>query len=463
MRELPPPVRLGFDRGTLTLSGLPAESAPALPGVLWDPRVRVHRAPAFRYAEVVQGLRARGRPFVDAIRPGSREGAPAFSAVDLRSYQQAALTSWQLAGCRGLVVLPTGSGKTRVAIAAMAATGARVLCLVPTRVLLHQWASELSRWHLGPVGRFGDGHRSLEAVTVATFESGVRHASTLGALFDLVIVDEVHHFGARIKDEALEMSVAPFRLGLTATLPADAVQVSRLVELVGPVVFRLSVSELAGTYLAAFDTRVFRTSLDRDERAQYEREHAVFQAFRRAFRGVHPEGSWQDFVSVASQSDEGRRALASWRRTRQIVAFPKAKRRLLGELLARHRDARVLVFTPDNETAYAIARAHLVAPLTCDIKRKERDEVLDRFRRGELTALVSSRVLNEGLDVPDAEVAVIVGGAQGEREHVQRVGRLLRPAPGKRAIVYELVVTGTSESFAATKRRRALFAGSGGG
>jgi superfamily II DNA or RNA helicase len=116
----------------------------------------------------------------------------------------------------------------------------------------------------------------------------------------------------------------------------------------------------------------------------------------------------------------------------------------------------MLVFTHDNETAYAIAREHLIMPMTCDIDRQEREEALAAFRAGQLTALVSAQVLNEGIDVPDAEVAVIVGGVRGAREHVQRVGRLLRPSPGKHAFVYELVITGTHELRKSTERRRAL-------
>jgi superfamily II DNA or RNA helicase len=116
----------------------------------------------------------------------------------------------------------------------------------------------------------------------------------------------------------------------------------------------------------------------------------------------------------------------------------------------------VLIFTADNETAYAIAREHLVMPLTCDIGRSERDDTLERFRRGDLRTLVSARVLNEGLDVPDADVAVIVGGALGEREHMQRVGRLLRPSEGKRAVVYELVTRNTIEVGQARRRRQGL-------
>ena len=96
--------------------------------------------------------------------------------------------------------------------------------------------------------------------------------------------------------------------------------------------------------------------------------------------------------------------------------------------------------------------------LTCDIGRRERDAVLDRFRQGAIRTLVSARVLNEGIDVPDADVAVIVGAALGEREHVQRVGRLLRPGEGKRAIVYDLVSRDTMEVGQARRRRKGLVA-----
>jgi len=97
-------------------------------------------------------------------------------------------------------------------------------------------------------------------------------------------------------------------------------------------------------------------------------------------------------------------------------------------------------------------------PLTCDIKRKERERVLSLFREGTLRALVSAQVLNEGLDVPEAEVGIIVASSRGEREHVQRVGRVLRPRPGKHALVYELVVRATTEVGQSRKRRSALAA-----
>ena len=131
---------------------------------------------------------------------------------------------------------------------------------------------------------------------------------------------------------------------------------------------------------------------------------------------------------------------------------------MLARILARHRGDRVLVFTEDNATVYRVAREHLIAPVTCDIGPAERDALFERFRDGRIRALVSAKVLNEGLDVPAADIAIVVAGRGGLIEHVQRVGRVLRPAPGKRALVYELVVTGTADAGRAARRWEALHA-----
>jgi superfamily II DNA or RNA helicase len=161
-------------------------------------------------------------------------------------------------------------------------------------------------------------------------------------------------------------------------------------------------------------------------------------------------------VVSAGKSDSGRRALAAWRRSRIVVSYNAEKRRIVNDLLLRHHDSRILIFAADNDTAYSVAREHLVQPITCDIGKKERARALQRFSTGELRILVSARVLNEGIDVPAADVAIIAGGSQGSREYIQRVGRVLRPSEGKRAIVYDLITRGTFEVRQADEHRRAL-------
>ena len=448
-------MRLVFDRGTVLVVAPSEDLLHDIPGLLWDSRVGAYRAPAHRHQALLLDLRRRGIEVQDEVRRAVQPPVGNWKPLSLRPYQEAALTAWELGGRRGLIVLPTGSGKTRLALAAMARSGLTALCLVPTRVLLDQWLRQIEAVYEGKLGCFGDGAHEIGPITVATFESAYRQMPRLGNRFDLLIVDETHHFGSGLRDEALEMSVAPARLGLTATPPRDGAG-SRLDELIGPIVYELAIGDLAGRFLASFDVVTLSLELSDEERAAYETCMSRFRAVHSHYHRLAPDATWIDFARAASRSSEGRAGLDALRRARKLVAFTRAKRRALRALLERHRRARILVFTADNDAAYAVAREHLVMPLTCDIGAPERREVLERFRRGELTTLVSARVLNEGLDVPDADVAIVVGGALGEREHVQRVGRLLRPAPDKRARIYELVSLRTIEVAQARRRREGL-------
>lgn len=448
-------MRLLFDHGTLVLAEAPDLKPDRVPGLLWDPRIALFRAPAWRYPEVVEALRHVAVPLRDEVRPRGLPPPASWAPLQLRPYQRAALLSWELSGRRGTIVLPTGSGKTQLAMAALSSANVRALCLVPTRALLEQWISALRSVYRGPIGCLGDGRRDLEAVTVSTFESAYRLMPRIGTAFELLVVDEVHHFGSGIRDEALEMSIADRRLGLTATPPNEPA-LARLADLIGPIVYQLGIADLAGTWLSDFDLLMVHLGLSQEERASYDADRRTFAEVNRRFRRLDPHATWQEFVAAACQSVAGRAALSAWRRNRRLLQFTRAKAAAVGLLLERHRDARVLIFTADNDAAYAIAREHLVMPMTCDISRTEREAVLAAFRAGTLRSLVSARVLNEGIDVPDADVAIVVGGTQGEREHVQRVGRLLRPVPGKRALIYELITSATGEARRATERRRAL-------
>jgi len=449
-------MRIRFDRGTLLFEvDRRHPNVSALPGVMWDPRVGAYRAPAYRYGKIIAELDDRGIGISDEVSH-HRRIPRRFHRIELRPYQEAALDAWELSGRRALVVLPTGSGKTRVALAATSRCPSSAICLVPTRVLLDQWCREISRVYAGPIGRLGDGDRRVEAITVSTFESAYRHMPRLGNRFGMLVVDEAHHFGGKVKDEAIEMCIAEARLGLTATPPAPGEATERLADLIGPTSYELLISDLTGQFLADLDLITISVDLTPPERRCYEAEMGRFRPVFLRFRRLSPTSSWTDFVRSAYRTPEGRCALDSWRRARKLLAFPRRKAEAVRMLLRRHRNARVLVFTTDNETAYNIAQTHLIMPITCDIGRTEREEALERFHKGELSALVSARVLNEGMDVPEANVAVVVGGAMGRREHVQRVGRILRPAQGKRALVYELVVRGTGEVRQAFRRRQGL-------
>ena len=245
-------MRLSFEHGTLVLAEAPELNPSRVPGLLWDPRIALFRAPAWRYPELRAALLHGPSPLRDEVRPIALPQPARWDQPELRPYQRAALLSWEISGRRGTIVLPPGSGKTQVAIAALGSSAARALCLVPTRALLEQWTLALAAVYRGPVGCLGDGRRDLQPITVSTFESAYRLMPRIGAQFDLLVVDEAHHFGLGVRDEALEMSIAPQRLGLTATPPSEPAS-SRLAELIGPIVYQLAITDLAGTWLSDFD------------------------------------------------------------------------------------------------------------------------------------------------------------------------------------------------------------------
>ena len=122
--------------------------------------------------------------------------------------------------------------------------------------------------------------------------------------------------------------------------------------------------------------------------------------------------------------------------------------------MRRHAGERIIIFTADNSAAYELGRRFALPVMTHLTKAQERKVFLDEFRKGNFPVLITNRVLNEGVDVPAAAVGVVLAGTGSVREHVQRLGRVLRAAPGKaQAVLYELVSTGTSEESVSTRRR----------
>lgn len=445
-------MRIRFDRGTLVFDRAePGQDPAKLVGAAWDGELAAWRLPAHELSDVRVRLADSSVRFTDEVRTTALVGE--WKIPPLRWYQERALAAWRAAGDRGVIALPTGAGKTLAALGAIRALGVATLIVVPTRVLLDQWARTLAAAWPAPIGRLGDGDHRVEPITVATYASAVGWAPRIGDRFGLVVVDEAHHVGAWCPSEVLEMLVAPARLGLTATPPEATGVLDRHV---GSVVYALSIADLVGDALATYDTVTIPVELAPSEKIAYRTARGQFAAAFAAFQRSEPGGSWRAFVNVARRSAAGRAALAAWRASRAVLAYPEAKRAALRELLLRHASDRVLVFTGDNATAYAIARELLVMPVTCDIGRAERATMLERFRRGDATVLVSSQVLDEGFDVPEAEVAIVVGGTASARRHVQRIGRVLRPRLGKHARVYELAVQATAEVAQVVRRRRGL-------
>ncbi|WXH31017.1 hypothetical protein WA016_04992 [Myxococcus stipitatus] len=448
------PLELHFDCGTLVAPLLPDDAR--LRGLFQkDGRTGVYRAPAWHYRQVVLRLRELGVAYVDQARRFEPLEVALTVPIQPFPHQRAALEAWTQAGGRGLVELPTGAGKTLLAVLAIAQVKRPTLVVVPTLDLMAQWQGVLARHFSVPVGMLGGGVNDRQPLTVTTYDSAAMQTEFHGNRFGLLVCDECHHLPAPSYRFIAEGSLAPYRLGLTATLERTDGGERVCEELIGPRVHRTDIRELQGEYLAPYEVKRVEVPLTPDEKARYDEARALYLGFVRKL-GVRlsaPEG-WARFLAQSQRSDEGRAAYRAYREQRRIALTSSAKQQVLWRILLEHREDRVLVFTDDNETVYTLARRWMLPALTHHTPVPERKALLAAFASGELPVLLTSRVLNEGVDVPEARVGVVLSGSGSVREHVQRLGRILRKRPGKRALLYEVCSAQTAESGISERRRQ---------
>lgn len=448
-------VVLRFEAGTLLLDGVGSEGE--VPSAFrWDERVERWRAPAHAYRHVVRDLLRRKVAYTDEARRYDQFEFRTKFAVEPRPYQQEAISEWRGAQRCGVVILPTGAGKSLVAQMAIEQAGRSTLVVVPTLDLMNQWYDLLLSSFEAEVGLIGGGYFELGALTVTTYSSAFRFMERLGDRFGLVIYDECHHLPSNIYRYAAEMSIAPFRLGLTATPERSDGGDALLEQLVGRILYRREARDLAGEYLSDYTTERIHVQLSEAERRRYEEERAIFRGFLSA-QGIGLGGlrGWQMFIAASARSPEGRRAMMAYREQKRIALGTDAKMRVLAELLRRHRRERVLIFTAENEMVYRISEQFLIPSITHHTPVKERRRWLEAFNAGEVLALATSRVLNEGVNIPAASVAIVLSGTGSSREHIQRLGRILRKQPDKQAVLYEVVTRDTTEEQISRRRGEA--------
>jgi superfamily II DNA or RNA helicase len=262
---------LRFDAGTLLLDGAGA-GARVPEAFRWDARVMRWRAPAWEYRRVVGELVRAKTPYEDHARAYHRFDFPTKFLVEPRPYQQEAIEEWRRSSHCGVVVLPTGAGKSLVAQMAIEQVKRSTLVVVPTLDLMNQWYDLLHSSFNAEVGLIGGGYFEIGALTVSTYASAFRFMERLGNRFGLIIFDECHHLPSGVHRIAAEMCIAPFRLGLSATPERADGEDALLERLVGPFVFRRETHELAGEYLSDYTVVRLRVELSDEERAAYDRE-----------------------------------------------------------------------------------------------------------------------------------------------------------------------------------------------
>ena len=170
-------------------------------------------------------------------------------------------------------------------------------------------------------------------------------------------------------------------------------------------------------------------------------------------RERHGPGWWSEFTKRSAYEAQARRAKVAELKLKEIIHQAAGKLEALDRLLREHPDRQMLVFTAHNRFAYQIARRHLIPVITHQTKAAERKAVLEGFRAGTYRAIATSKVLNEGVDVPEAKIAAVLGGSASAREYVQRLGRVLRKRGNAQAVLYEVIARKTVDERIAQRRK----------
>jgi superfamily II DNA or RNA helicase len=443
---------LFFQGGTLVLKGIGEEVSVPAP-FRWIKGK--WRCEGYHYGTIIPWLREHS----------IRDTLPRWQHLNLdlqdrrqpHDYQTKALDAWETADRRGSIVLPTGAGKTFVAIHAIKRADCSAVVVAPTIDLLHQWYARLVNAFGVEVGVYYGGEKSVLPLTVTTYHSAGDLIAAHGNAFKLIIFDEVHHLPAPSWGETALMAPCPQRLGLTATYPEEHEQTEgrwRVDELIGPIVYTRRIDDLVGQQLAHYRTERIRIDLTEAERAAYDADYAIYAGFFRSrqLQRSHGAGWLMELMRLSAFNREARRALLARQRIMRLLARAEGKFKVMDDLLREHFGIQALVFTDNNAVAYEIARLHLVPVITHETSAAERKHILDGFQARRYKAIVTSRVLNEGVDVPEAKVAIVLGGTSGAREYIQRLGRVLRKVENRQAMLFEVIARGTVEEGKSQRR-----------
>ncbi len=368
----------------------------------------------------------------------------------LREYQEEAIKKWIENNYRGVVALPTGSGKTVIGIKSIEIVKVPTLIVTFTKDQMLQWRDSLMKFlDLRPeIGLYYSNEKKIKPITITTYQTAYKHMAELGSKFDLLIVDEAHHLPAEKFKQIALFSIASKRLGLSATPFREDGKHDELFQYLGGLVYFSSTEDLVKrNYLAPYRIVQIKVELKPAEKQKY------LDLLKR-FKQLAKNRKVSELLTLLKKGDqEASEALKIYNEMRKIVNMSESKIDVIKDILEKEKGKKILIFTQYVDQAKEIARRYNTLLLTGETSDKERKAILDTFKKMSAGVLVLTTVGDEGLDIPDASVGVLVAGTGSKRQFIQRLGRLLRPKEGKVATLYEIIVKGTSEEYQSRKRK----------
>lgn len=430
----------------------------SLPYTTIDSRSNSLISYGINYKKITEYLKEKNIAYEDLVLNLLHLGQLPKIKVKLRDYQKEAIKSWSQLKM-GSIVLPTGAGKTIIGLKIIEMINSPTLIVVPTLDLVKQWTQMLSQSFNIEIGNIGGGTENIQPITVSTYDSAYIKAPFIGNKFLLIVFDEVHHLPAPSYRQIAETYIAPFRLGLTATLEREDHLDTDFPYLIGKTTFRITANELAkNNYLANYVIERKQIFMSEEENQKYKENMAVYHTcLKKIGLNMNSYNSFKRLIMISSRNNLARRALVARNKAIDIALNSRSKMDEIRKILSENKNIKTIIFTQHNKLVYDISNAFLIPFITYKSSKEEREDVLGGFKDGRYKAIVTSKVLDEGIDVPDAQLGILVSGTGSSREFVQRLGRLLRPKnDNQQARLIEIVSSGTSETLTSKRRQRTM-------
>jgi superfamily II DNA or RNA helicase len=381
-------------------------------------------------------------------------------SLSLFQFQEQALNSWIRNRYRGIVVLPTGSGKTILGCAAIQKLGISTIIIVPTILLLEQWRNRLIEYlnlNSDQIGLFGGGNQDIKPITISTFESAHLYLSRFRSQFGLMIIDEAHNLSGINYEKILDGYLSPYRIALTATLNSKDSAFKTLTEKgLQKIVYEAFPKDLENIEILA-PYKIISIKIDKiKEESEYSKNIDILKSFFNKYN-IYGSDAFEKLRFMVNRNTDAYNALQAYNIAKRIAFSAEDKLTELEKLLIQHSDEKMIIFSDLIDFCERIGREFLIPVLTHRTSKEERNRIMKMFREKSDTKLCVGKIFDEGMDVPSAKIGVIISGSSQNRQFIQRLGRLLRKDKEEKiAILYEIVSKNTLESRYSSKRKAGI-------
>ncbi|MFI5450410.1 MAG: DEAD/DEAH box helicase [Candidatus Bathyarchaeia archaeon] len=368
--------------------------------------------------------------------------------IALRPYQQIAVES-ALKVKRGTIKAATGTGKTIIAIEWIKQVAKETLIVVPTQALIYQsWAPKLQEAGLLEVGQYYAHAKTEGPVMITTYSSATSHPELLEKA-EAVVMDEIHHLGAqtallRLLPRLVEKE---YVLGLSS-VPEREDETHRLFLKQFPICFDLGLGDALRTGIVSpLKVTPVRARMNNKERSSYEKYTEKIQA---AFKFCGPSiTTWMNCFDPETKKFVGRQGMLALSRRKKLLSRVESKKEQILEILSRHKDQMVILFSESVQAVEEIKEILIAHGISCEtfhskVEPWRRMEILEDWGR-RYDVLLSCRALEEGLDVKEVGIGILITSGRSKRQFIQRIGRIIRPVEGKVASFYVVYCPQTVE------------------